>query len=60
VAFISIHAIKKELQNNELAILDIKDLVIERYFYIITLQGKTDSLSDLFIQNISNHYNLKL
>jgi DNA-binding transcriptional LysR family regulator len=60
VAFISIHAIKKELQNNELAILDIKDLVIERYFYVITLQGKTDSLSDLFIQNISNHYNLKL
>ncbi len=60
VAFISIHAIKKELQNNELAILDIKDLVIERFFYVITLQGKTDSLSDLFIQNISNHYNLKL
>ena len=60
VAFISIHAIKKELQNNELAILDITDLVIERFFYVITLQGKTDSLSDLFIQNISNHYNLKL
>lgn len=60
VAFISIHAIKKELESNEFAILDIKDLIIERFFYIITLQGKTDSLSDLFIQNISNHYNLKL
>ena len=60
VAFISIHAIKKELQNNELAVLDIKDLIIERFFYIITLQGKTDSLSDLFIQHISNHYKLKL
>ena len=60
VAFISIHAIKKELHNNELTILDIKDLVIERFFYVITLQGKTDSLSNLFIQNISNHYNLKL
>ena len=60
VAFISIHAIKKELESNELAILDIIDLIIERFFYIITLQGKTDSLSDLFIQNISNHYNLKL
>ncbi|SHL12078.1 LysR family transcriptional regulator [Flavobacterium xanthum] len=60
VAFISIHAIKKELESNELGILDIKDLIIERFFYIITLQGKTDSLSDLFIQNISNHYNLKL
>lgn len=60
VAFISIHAIQKELQNNELAILDITDLTIERFFYIITLQGKTDSLSDLFIHNISNYYNLKL
>ena len=38
----------------------IKNLSIERFFYIITLQGKTDSLSDLFIQNIFNHYNLKL
>ena len=60
VAFISIHAIQKELQNNELAILDITDLTIERFFYIITMQGKRDSLSDLFIQNISNYYNLKL
>ena len=60
VAFISSHAIEKELKSNELAILDIKNLSIERFFYIITLQGKTDSLSDLFIQNIFNHYNLKL
>ena len=60
VAFISIHAIQKELKNNELVILDLKDLTIERFLYIITLQGKTESLSDLFIQNISNYYNLKL
>ena len=60
VAFISIKKKKKELKSNELAILDIKNLSIERFFYIITLQGKTDSLSDLFIQNIFNHYNLKL
>ncbi len=60
VAFMSIHAVRKELQSGELAILDIKNLLIERFFYIITLQGKTDSLSELFIQNISNHYNLKL
>ncbi len=60
VAFVSIHAIQKELKNNELAILDLKDLIIERFFYIITLQGKTDSLSDLLIQNISSYYNLKL
>ena len=60
VAFISIHAIEKELKNNELIILDIDDFVIERFFYIITLQGKIDALSELFIKNISSHYNLKL
>ncbi len=60
VAFISIHAIEKELKNNELIILDIDDLVIERYFYIITLQGKADALSELFIKNMASYYNLKL
>lgn len=60
VAFISIHAIEKELKNGELVILDIDNLVIERFFYIITLQGKNDALSELFIQNMANYYNLKL
>lgn len=60
VAFLSIHAIEKELKNNELTILDVKNLSIERYFYIITLQGKNDSLSDLFIKIISSYYNLEL
>ncbi|MFV8343252.1 LysR family transcriptional regulator [Flavobacterium sp. XS2P39] len=60
VAFISVHAIEKELNNNELVILDIDNFEIERFFYIITLQGKIDALSELFIKNISNHYNLKL
>ena len=60
VAFISIHAINKELKNNELTVIDVKNLMIERFFYIITLQGKTDSLSELFIKNISSYYNLKL
>lgn len=60
VAFISIHAISKELKNKELTILDVKDLMIERFFYIITLQGKTDSLSELFIKNTASYYNLNL
>ena len=60
VAFVSIHAINKELVNNELAILDIKNVTINRNFYIITLQGKSVALSDLFIRNILDHYNLKL
>jgi DNA-binding transcriptional LysR family regulator len=60
VAFISIHAIEKELKNKELVILDVDSLIIERSFYIISLQGKTDTLADLFIKNISKYYNFKL
>ena len=59
-AFMSIHAVSKELKNKELMVLDVGELSVERYFYIITLLGKSDSLSELFIQNMSNHYNLKL
>jgi len=59
-AFMSIHAVNKELKNKELIVLDVENLSIERYFYIITLQGKSDSLSELFIQNLALHYNLKL
>jgi DNA-binding transcriptional LysR family regulator len=60
VAFISIHAIEKELKNNELVIIDIDNFVIERFFYIISLKGKVDAVSELFIKNIAYHYNLKL
>ncbi|MBF4473385.1 LysR family transcriptional regulator [Flavobacterium sp. HJJ] len=60
VAFMSIHAVSKELKNKELQVIDIDGLTIERYFYIITLQGKSDSLSELLIKNISSYYNLKL
>ena len=60
VAFISIHAIEKELKNKEITILDVQNLSIERYFYIISLQGKQDALSNLFIKNIFDYYNLKL
>ena len=60
VAFISIHAIQNELKNKQLVILDVNNLVIERYFYIISLQGKTEALSDLFIKNMIRHYNFKL
>ena len=50
----------KELKNKELIVLDVEKLAIERYFYVATLQGKSDSLSELFIQNLASHYNLKL
>ena len=60
VAFMSIHAVSKELKNNELVVLDVQSLDIKRYFYIITLQGKSDALTELFIHNLATHYNLKL
>lgn len=56
--FMSIHAVDKELKNNELIVLDVEHLSIERYFYVITLLGKSDSLSELFIQTIGDYYNL--
>ncbi|WP_264550912.1 LysR substrate-binding domain-containing protein [Flavobacterium sp. N2038] len=59
-AFMSIHAVGKELKNNELMVLDIANLSIERYFYVITLMGKSDALSEMFIQNMSSYYNMKL
>ncbi|MCC9019984.1 LysR family transcriptional regulator [Flavobacterium lipolyticum] len=60
LAFMSIHAVGKELKNNELMILDIANLSVERYFYIITLLGKPNALTELFIQNLSSYYNLEL
>lgn len=60
LAFMSIHAVSKELLNKELIVLDVEKLEIQRYFYIITLLGKSDPLSELFIQNITERYNLKL
>ncbi|MCW2118405.1 LysR family transcriptional regulator [Flavobacterium sp. 7A] len=59
VAFMSIHAVSKELANNELTIVDVDNLVIERNFYIITLQGCQNPLTTLFIQNLNTYYNLK-
>lgn len=56
VAFISIHAIQKELKNKELTILDVEDLTIERWFYTISLQGKNNALSELFLE-FASHYN---
>jgi DNA-binding transcriptional LysR family regulator len=55
VAFISIHAICKELKNKELTILDIKNLNIERWFYTISLLGKNNSVSELFLDFVSKY-----
>ncbi len=38
-AFISINAIKDELSNNKLIIIDVKDFTIERWFYFVSRTG---------------------
>lgn len=57
-AFLSIHSVTADLQQNRLAIIDVKGLAIERYFYFIQKHGEEDLLSASFI-NFATHYNLK-
>ncbi|WP_121967140.1 LysR family transcriptional regulator [Myroides sp. N17-2] len=59
VAFLSVHAILKELRYNELSIIDIDGLDISRTFSLIQRQGQESALVELFIRFVQN-YNLKL
>jgi DNA-binding transcriptional LysR family regulator len=58
-AFLSVHSILKELKSNELTIIDIKELAIERSFYFVKQQGDNQSLPELFMKFISSD-NFKL
>lgn len=60
VAFLSIHAITKELQQKELSIIDIKGIDIYRTFQFIQLHGQTSKLPILFKRFCLSHYNFKL
>jgi LysR family transcriptional regulator, transcriptional activator of the cysJI operon len=60
LAFMSIFSIESELKNGELAIIDVQGLTFERDIYVITLMGKSDTLSELFIQSLFKYYNLEL
>jgi len=55
LAFLSIHAILKELKNNECHIIDIKGLSIERPFYFIQPYGQPSSLADIFTRFAKSH-----
>ncbi|MDR2223670.1 MAG: LysR family transcriptional regulator [Flavobacteriaceae bacterium] len=59
VAFLSIHAILKELRYNELTVLDVDGLDISRTFSLIQRQGQESALIELFIRFVRTH-NLKL
>lgn len=58
VAFLSIHAITKELMSGALRVIDIKDLSITRSFHFIHPQGVPDPLAEKVIRFAKLHYNL--
>lgn len=59
MAFLSIHAILKELQNNECCIIDVKGLQIERSFYFARLQGEEGALPELFVRFAAHYKQVK-
>lgn len=59
LAFMSVHAVSKELHDDDLTVIDVKGLSMERYFYFIYLHGMQDALSQTFLNFAINHYNLK-
>lgn len=50
IAFLSIHAIVKELKSGECRIVDVKGLSIERPFHFTQLQGHPLPLAELFVR----------
>ena len=58
MAFVSIHAVLKELQNKECCIIDVKGLHIERFFYFIQQHGQAEGLPELFMK-FARHYNFR-
>ena len=52
-AFLSVHAIFKELKDNELKIIDIKGVSMERYFYGIVNHGDAHKLPELFLRHLA-------
>lgn len=57
MAFISLHAILKELESGTLRIIEIKKLQIHRNFYFITPFGPEGGLSSLLIRFLRQNHN---
>jgi LysR family transcriptional regulator, transcriptional activator of the cysJI operon len=60
VSFMSIRAIKKELERNEMKILSIKDFSIKRQFSFIHLKGQPNAIASTFIRFYMKHHNQML
>ncbi len=50
MAFVSVYAVLKELQNQEITIVDVSGLSIPRHFFFIQPHGQGETLSDLFLK----------
>jgi LysR family transcriptional regulator, transcriptional activator of the cysJI operon len=59
-SFMSVRAIKKELERNEMKLLPIKDFSIKRPFSFIHLKGQPNAMSNTFIRFYMKNYNQKL
>ncbi|AVR44253.1 LysR family transcriptional regulator [Christiangramia fulva] len=57
MAFVSLHAILKELKSGLLKIIEIKKLPIHRDFYFITPQGPEGGLPSLIIEFLIRNHN---
>jgi DNA-binding transcriptional LysR family regulator len=57
IAFLSVHAILKEIKANEFRIIDVKGLEILRPFYFIQPHGQPPPLPELFARFASSHKN---
>ncbi|MBS1934430.1 MAG: LysR family transcriptional regulator [Bacteroidetes bacterium] len=51
-AFLSIHSVLNELNNKQLAIVDIKNFSIERYFYFVRQQGESNKMNEMVIRHL--------
>jgi LysR family transcriptional regulator, transcriptional activator of the cysJI operon len=58
VAFLSIHAILKELDSGTLKIIEIKKMPIHRHFYFITPHGPEGGLPALLIRFLVRSHNI--
>lgn len=56
MAFVSVFAVRHELQAGTLKVLDVQGLAIERDFYSIQMQGVSEGLADTFMRFARQHY----
>ncbi|HEY6902525.1 MAG TPA: LysR family transcriptional regulator [Puia sp.] len=50
MAFLSVHAIARELADNECTVVEVRGLDISRSFYFARLQGEAQALPELFMK----------